>query len=337
MDSEGDSAVPADAPPPPPPPPEDSDETPASEPAGDDGAAGDLDDPNKDKPAQPPATDKNVIHPAFDEDDKAFLKQMPRRAAEHFGKKLAGLKEQLTTAQQTATEAQSKLDAAEGKKLPDSWYEHERAYELSPQFQEVGGQFAEEQKITHFWTEQLRRCKANASAREGDAFIPYLLPGTDGKLIEVSEDQYSAEHEVTISDLRQPHYENQKALAAEAEKIQKEFTAKHKQGDSDIRAAVVDKLSWLKDDKHAFQKPFKDVLSKLPAAHKNNPFAYAFAATVVQLLYEKAARMDLEAKQKAATDVADDQRAAGPIPRGAASKKSVAADREYTMADMAGM
>ncbi len=313
--------------------PKDSDgEQPTDEPAPDDGQQ--TPDPDGEKPADPPPAEPAA---QFDKDDQPFLKKMSKEASAHFGKKITALKEQLTTAQASQTDLQSKLDAAEGKKLPDQWYEHERAFELSPKFQEISGKFGEEQKITNFWHAQLERCKANSDLRDGDEFIPYYIPGPDGKLLEVTEDKYSSRHEVSINDLRQQHYKNQEKLSDEAERVKEDFVKTHKQSDKGVRDAVSQHLPWVADEKSPLQKTMKDIIAKAPAVYRDHPMTHAFAAMSAQMLYEKAARMDLEAKIKAAKGVEDDQREAGPIPGRARTKKDSSEDTVYKDGDFVGM
>ena len=293
-------------------------------------------DPN---PDDPPA-DKPEAPAQFDKDDEPFLKKMHKDASTHFGKKVTALKQQLAVAQKSATELQSKLDTAEGKKLPDSWYEHEAAYQLAPEYQEVSTKFQTELNITGFWSQQLESILINSDPNtpEDAPFVPYSIPGPDGKLVQVtSQEHYDPRHRRVIEDLRQHHYKNQEKLSAEGERIQKEFVGKHKGENDAIRKAVEEKLPWVKDEKHPAHASMKAVLDKVPAAHKNNPFAYAFAATAVQLLHEQSKRQEAEKKIAAANGAADDQRQAGPIPGRAARKAAAAEEVVYKAEDMTGL
>lgn len=297
-----------------------------------------MDDPNKsddgDEPADPPPASQ------FDKEDEPFLKRMSKEASAHFGKRITALKGQLTTAQQQATELQSKLDAADGKKLPDSWYEHESAFKLSPQYTEIEKNFQKETAATHFWDEQLEACMYNSDANtpEDAPFQPYEVPGPEGKLVTIdSPEKYHPRHRKVLDDLRQSHYKNQERLSAEGQKLATEFSAKHKAEDAALRKAAADKLPWLNDPKHAYQEGFKTILSKLPPAHKNNPFAYIFAALAVQHSAALAENKALRDKAKAGEGIQEDQRKAGPIPGRAGSKKATAQDVVHKPEDMVGL
>lgn len=310
---------------------------PADPPAGDP-------PPDEAPPQDPPAQDDPPEDPPpapaevkFDKDDEPFLKKMHKDASTHFGKKIAGLKETLAAETAKATDLQAKLDAAEGKRLPDSWYEHPDAFRLSPQYTEISTKFEQEQGITNFWTEQLRRCKANASLGESDAFIPYEMVGPDGKLMSVTEDKHTAANEVTIADIRQRHYRNQEKLADEGNQIQKTFLEQHKKTDAEVRAAVAEKMPWVKDEKHPFQKTLKEIQSKLPATHRNSPFGYAFAVLCVQHLAAIHENKELRGKKAAQDGLRADQRAAGPIPGKAGAARSTAADTVYKPDDLVGL
>jgi hypothetical protein len=296
-------------------PPEDQDEPPAE-----------LDDQDKAKPAAQAVE--------FDADDKPFLKQMSEKASQHFGRKIVALKQQQAEAAQQLQEMQSKLDAADGKKLPDAWHDHEQAYTLSPQYQEISGKFAQEQAATHFWDEQLEACLLN---KNSETFTPYMMPGQDGKPVRVTEDQADPRHEKYLNDLRQQHYRNQEKLATEAQAIAGTFGKTYKEADTAVRGETAKHFKWLADKKHMLQKPFSDLLSKIPEPYRKHPLAEQNAALATQLIALKLAYDDLKRGKEAAAGVEDDQRRAGPIPGKHARNSHKAEEVVYKVDDLAGM
>lgn len=273
----------------------------------------------------------------FTEEDQPFLKKMHQSASQHFRKRLSVLQNQLSEKEAAAAALQSQLDQAGGKKLPDSWYEHEAAYTLSPQYQEVTQKFQQEQDITHFWSEQLQRCKANAHAREGDGFVEYQVPGRDGKPVTITEENYNPSHEDTIDDMRQQHYRNQEKLSSQAEKIGEEFSQKHKAANDDVRSESVKKLPWIKDKKHPYHKPYTEAMEKINPVHKNNPWAQTAVALAIFAIDMMAQGKNAKVKQQKAKESEDDQREAGPIPGRRGKSSNTTDDIVYAPEDMVGM
>lgn len=294
-------------------------------------------EPVDDKPPEKPDIDPAPPAVEFDEDDKPFLKKMSKEASAHFGKKIVSLKEQVGELTQAKTELESKLEAADGKKLPDSWHDHEEAYVLSPEFKEVSQKFAAEQKTTAFWHKQLLACKYNTTSPEGSDFVPYYTMGEDGKPVQVTPATHSADHEVTIGDLRMEHYRNQEKLAEQSNKIAADFGKIHKEAATQVEAAINDKRPWIKDTKNPLNKTYTQILEKVPKPYRNHPMAKAFAASTVHVLMLQAKIQEAAKKAEVKKSVADDQKEAGPIPGKHGKSSSKGDDVVYKPEDMTGM
>lgn len=310
------------------PPPDDEDQETPEEVIARKLAEGEKVDPDKEeKPPEdePPAKDDrrppSRDYSKFDPADVPFLKQMSNQAFKHMSERLESFKTSI------AEKDAALAEVAQGKNLPDDWYNDPAAGEASPEYKSVKVEFDKAQAETH------RLGILLDSYEEGrlkyDPQTGQFVPNDD-------ETPPSKALVRKISDARAELYEKQKELAVKGNGVLQNFGRVYSTAATEVDTVTEKMLPWSKDEKHAWNKPFKDLLAKVPKVFRNHPLARQNAALAAAAISYKILAEDREKQLKAKAGVLQDQRRAGPSPNRGGRSNGSEIDKKFTIADFSG-
>lgn len=256
----------------------------------------------------------------FDPSDVPALKQMSNAAFEVVEKRFDEFKASL--AQKDAALA----EVRDGKTLPDEWYHDPAAAEATPEFKAIKVDFDKMQAETH------RLAGLLDAYEEGqlkyDAASGKFIPNDDDTPVSKSIARQ-------LSDARMQAFEKQKELAAQGNGVIQNFSKVYKSAQEQVDGQTEKLLPWVKDEKHAWNKPTQDLLKQVPKVFRNHPLAKQVAALGAAAIAFKLLAEERDRQLKAKAGVHADQLRAGPNPKGGGRASNGEAGKKYTLKDFA--
>lgn len=290
-------------------------DTPAPNEDAEEGAAPEGDAP---APAEAPPTDapkSKRDYSEFPAEEHAALKQMSNAAFQNHVAKHRALK----AAQEELATLKSKADP---NKLPDSYYEHEDGYTLSPNYKEAAHQISRADAEARFVEQQL------SAVSNGEKFF---LPGwVDGKLVpmtEVAPGQFAParSREDGIEPTKDWERRLERALTNadrirdEAGKhiatLQTQFKAEHDQAKSVIKQGIQQLAPWSSKPEDPVTKWAENYRkTAIPKIYRDHPLAESTAHSIAWGLSQQQ-RADRAEKEAAALKaLTKDIKKAPPVP-----------------------
>lgn len=158
--------------------------------------------------------------------------------------------------------------------LPENYYEHDRAYTLTPEFEQIANNTIKAGMIVNHWEQQLAKIKSgdetyqeiHINSQDGN-----LYPGKPVKATKESE----AEVEQYLAKTKEQHLKFQMGLKSLGES----HKAKHQESVGAIQSFESTAFKNLEGDNAKIVDPIiKDIIEKvLPPAFHNSPLARPFA------------------------------------------------------------
>lgn len=220
---------------------------------------------------------------------------------------------------------QLETELAEARKgaIPPSYYEHEQAYVLSPEFAQQSDVVSQAEDIHKHYTAQL------AELRGGAETYTILQRNAQGQLVVSAPIKADRNTVDQMADVRQSAY--QQLMNAQAQlnaigNVHRQRAGEYKQQLNDFES----KAFPLFTDKPEHKAVVADTIQKvLPAAYRNNPLAPAFAKALITVAELGKA---LQAKQQPApaTTTTKTQPSAAEISSGGAAPVGAQQKEEVT-------
>lgn len=270
----------------------------------------------------------------FGEQEKVWLKRMPYEAYEYFSKALKEkrtIEDNLKTKEETYTKKIKELEV--GKQiLPESYYENENAFVLSPEFNNLQTYVQTAKAVENHWSEQLNLFK------QGKNWTTLINDPKTGELVLGEEREYDAADEVYL--LRQLNGASQQTSQwqGEATKFISGYKEKHQDYINTIKANQEKMLPVFKDKESIEYKTYEAIKPQVEkwGINKNNP-AFDFLAQAVALnLVFRDALTSLLASQQKTNDIKEEQKQAGPTMNnlsGGSSSNINNRNKEISIAD----
>lgn len=222
--------------------------------------------------------------------------------------------------------------------LPDSYYEHEQAYVLTPEFATASDAVSQTEQVLQHWSAQ-----ADALAGGADTYTT-LVQGANGQLVQsapIAADRTTASQISRAVTWAQQQYMQAQAQLQAVGQVHRTRAAETKQWISNF-----DKTAFkVFEDKPELKAAVTDTKNKmLHSSLRSNPMADLFAKAVILLDYQAKALAQLQAGggnatvaqngQQTVTPKASTQPSAAAIAGGGAAPKAAkGADAEVTMDD----
>jgi hypothetical protein len=193
---------------------------------------------------------------------------------------------------------------ASGKMIPSSWYEHPEAYQLSPEFREISGQYAQLETVENFYQQQL------SNVHDGKEFRFIQSYDQQGNPV-YSAPQPATPQAVGWLTQQLTRATSQKGqLEGRVNSLQQNFQVTHKQAADGVRKEMETYLGRLSSEIKPEEKDMQMIEAVMPKIYKDHPLAYGYkvlgAITFAQgrylqrLLGEKSQSEKLDADKKLA-------------------------------------
>ena len=271
----------------------------------------------------------------FGEQEKIWLKRMPYEAYEYFSKTLRESRKLDEDYKTKSKIYEDKIKVLEtGKQvLPESYYENENAFVLSPEFNNLQTYVQTAKAVESHWSEQL------ALFEKGENWTTLVKDPKTGEIVLGEEREYNADDKVYL--LKQLHgSSNQLAeWQNEANRFIGSFKERHQNYIKSVNENREKMLPVFKDKESVEYKTYEAIKPTVEkwGINKNNPaFDFLAQAVALNLVFRDALTSILTEKQKA-IDSKEEQRLAGPtmnnLSGGSSSANGSNRNKEVSMAD----
>lgn len=257
----------------------------------------------------------------FEEADRPFLKQMSRQAFDHIAAKLLSQAE--TIKQKEAALAEIQTNLADGKTLPDAWYNDPAAAEATPEYKAAKTEFekakVETERLTNIMDQyESGQVKYNHAT---NTFIP-------------NDDETPPDARVSrlLADARLQAFEAQKEHAGKGNAIAANFGRFYKAAEEKVTQSVNKLFPWMSDPKHENQAYAAQIHAEWPKPFRSHPVAKLASALAVEHIKLKTAYAELKKQLAAEKSLKTARRAAGPNPS-RNGRSSGVEDKKLTLAD----
>lgn len=206
-------------------------------------------------------------------------------------------------------EKEKQIETLKKGALPDNYLEHERAYTLTPEFENAANTTIKAQMIVNHWAEQLAKIKQGDETYQELHMNPQTGELYTSKPIKATKES-EADVEKYLSATKEQHLKTQLSLKTLADS----HSAKYQSNIQQLREFESKAFHHLEGDNAKVVEPIlKDIIEKVfPPAFHNNPLVkgYAKAMYVINQLGEKLKNMPAPTNGAPAT--VTDKTKAGP-------------------------
>jgi hypothetical protein len=233
-----------------------------------------------------------------------LLKKLDNPRFEKISTELRVLNEAAQKSVQLAVELEAQKKLLQEGGIPNQWYEHPEAYQLSKEFRELSSAYARQDAIEQFYEQQLLNNKS------GNDF--YVIQGFDAQ----GNPQYSAAQKASNQGEIFLQRELSKAtqlkaqLEGRSENLRTNYQQHHQQAAGAVQKEVQGYVDRLDKNLKFEEKDVQALTSALPQMYRDHPLAKAFcqlgalnfsqARYIQKLTGEQAQKVKLEADKKLA-------------------------------------
>lgn len=205
--------------------------------------------------------------------------------------------------------------------VPDSYYEHERAFTLTPEYERAALAANEAQVVYNHWMQQLN------DVRQGSKTFKTLTRDANGNLAYGKDMPADAAAEVNLLSLFQSSHNQLMTYNGKLAAVQEGYKGNYNQAKQWVEGMNSNTFTAFKDEKSVLSVAAKEYVEKtLPAVFRTNPLAPLLAKSLVTT--NEMYKMLLSAKQML--------EAGGKLPAagGGGNKQAKAASRQPTNNDI---
>lgn len=234
----------------------------------------------------------------------------------------------------------SDYEAIKSNKLPDTYYEHEKAYLLHPEYETALREANMLEFEEQHWMSQLRNIKQGKDWRE---LVGYHKDSGEPAFKEhkaIGEGKIDVDAELMVGRFLNSTVNMKPQISKKLEEISGEFKSKHnstvaalEEIDNKYFSKMKDIAALPKEAQDIYNQTVSVLKSKLPGL--NQKVVELFAKSYLSNLYKTQELQKRDAKIKQLSEKQDDTLRAGPTSKtlnGAGGK--VVADREYNTKDI---
>lgn len=220
------------------------------------------------------------VAPKADKTDNRDFTGIPIELVPHF-KRMGN--DAYNTLKPIFLKQQEEIAARDGKikdlqvgKIPDSYYEHERAYVLTPEFESALHSNNEAQLVYKHWEEQLN------NVREGAKTYRTIVRNDKGQLAYGQELPADARAETQLMSLFTGAHNQLMTMGGKLQAVQESFKGNYSNAKQWVEDISDNTFSAFKDEKGPMAIAAKEYVNKtLPSVFRNNPLAGVLARSLV--------------------------------------------------------
>ncbi len=222
------------------------------------------------------------------------------RAATEF----RALNEAVNKSVQLAQELETQKKMLTEGGIPNQWYEHPEAYQLSKEFKDLSATYARQDAVEQFYEQQLLNVKA-----ANDFFV---IQGWDAQGNPIYSAAQKASNQAEIFLQRELAKASQLKIQLESrsENLSQSFRQQHQQASESVNREVQSYIDRLDKNLKFEEKDVEVLVNALPKMYRDHPLAKQFARMgalnlsqgryIQKLLGEKTQQVKLEADKKLA-------------------------------------
>jgi hypothetical protein len=211
----------------------------------------------------------------------------------------AALKPLILSQQEEIKKRDEQITNLKVGKIPDSYYEHERAYMLTPEFEQAVSAANEAEVVYRHWEQQLNEVRSGAKT-----FKP-LVRNTQGQLVYGNDMPADANAETKLMSLFNSSHNQLLTFNGKLAAVSESYKGNYQQGKQWVEEINNKGFSpKFSDPKDPYHVAAKDYINKtMPAAFRSNPLSDTLARSIITNaeMYKLLVQADQMLKDKGVT------------------------------------
>lgn len=290
-------------------------DTPKDDKSGEDKSAEseEEDEQGEETPAKEPTEEELKLHGNTKRDYSGFnanqikvLKRLDNGRFTAVSQEWRALQSAASKSIELAQQLEEQRKIAEGKGIPDSWYQHPEAYTLTPEFRQVSTQYSQYDQMERHYTDQI------AAIQDGKPWVAVTGVDANGNL-QFSQPQQATPQAFALVNqalMQATTYKSQ--LQGKVEQLASNFQTTHKQAEAQLNTEVQKFIDKVHPDIKPVEVDEKNALGSMHPMYQNHPVAKSFAKSVAMNFAQGRMIAKLLAEKEQSAKVAADTKLAGP-------------------------